>query len=220
MQWLRRLITHNWFEKIFALLLATMLWVTIASETSSEIGIEVPLEYRNVPPNMEIVGDTTNSVEVRLRGSANLIREITPGNVSTSVDLSKIAPGENVIPLTRQNVQAPTGIEVVRVNPPRVRLDMERTVTKMVTVIPKVQAQPIEGFEVDRILVSPSEVQIQGPESRIARVESVSTEPVNIAGTSGETQVTVDLDVSDPLVRLQVTNARVRVLIRPKTQER
>jgi len=33
----------------------------------SEVGFEVPLEYRNIPAQLEITGDTANTVEVRLR---------------------------------------------------------------------------------------------------------------------------------------------------------
>src|SRR5690349_16475671 len=56
--------THNWSLKLLSLVLATMLWMLVATETSSEIGMEVPLEYRNIPPQMEITGDTTNTVQV------------------------------------------------------------------------------------------------------------------------------------------------------------
>ena len=31
--------------------------MAVANEASSEIGLEVPLEYRNIPPQLEITGD-------------------------------------------------------------------------------------------------------------------------------------------------------------------
>lgn len=217
MERVRRLILHNWFEKLFSILLAVLLWGAVASETSSEIGMEVPLEYRNIPNEMEITGDTTNIVEVRLRGSSNLIREISPGDVSTTLDLSKSETGEQIIPLTPQNVDAPFGIEVVRVNPSSVRLHMERTTSKLVTVIPKIVGLPGEGYEVRQVLLSPSTIEIQGPEGHVNALQSVSTEPIDISGKVADAQIAVDLDVVDPLVRLkEVTAVQVRVEIRPK----
>src|SRR4051812_42165464 len=93
-------ITHNWFLKLLAFGFAMTLWVAVASETSSEIGIEVPLEYHNVPTQLEITGDAANTVEVRLRGAANVVKDITPKQVVTTVDLTNTAPGEKIITLT------------------------------------------------------------------------------------------------------------------------
>src|SRR5262245_51325260 len=110
-------IVHNWFLKVVSLLLATVLWAAISNQRSSEIGLDVPLEYHNIPPQMEIAGDITNLVQVRLRGSSNVIKGITAKDVATSIDLSKMKTGEKVVPLSPQNVQAPFGAEVIRVNP-------------------------------------------------------------------------------------------------------
>ena len=47
-------ITNNWHLKIVSLVLAVMLWMAVANQASSEIGLEVPLEYRNIPRQLEI----------------------------------------------------------------------------------------------------------------------------------------------------------------------
>jgi YbbR domain-containing protein len=214
---LKHWITHNWFLKIFSLLLAMVLWITVASETSSEIGLEVPLEYRNIPPQLEITEDTTNTVEVRLRGSPNLIKDVTPKQVSTNIDLSSMKPGEIVFPLTSQNVQAPFGAEVVRVNPSRVRINLERTISKMVPVVPKIQGPPARGFEVGKVSLDPSRVRVEGPESRVNNLDSVSTLPVSVEGKRTNVSQSTDLDAPDPLVRLpRPSTINIRVEIRAK----
>lgn len=214
---LKHWITHNWFLKIFSLVLATMLWITVASETSSEIGLEVPLEYRNIPAQLEITNDTTNTVEVRLRGSPNLIKDMTPKQVSSVIDLSSMKPGETVFPLTSQNVQAPFGAEVVRVNPSRVRISLERTISKMVPVVPTIQGEPARGFEVGKVLLDPSRIRVEGPENRVNSLDSVSTLPIVVDGKRSNVLQTADLDAPDPQVRLQRgATINVRVEIRAK----
>src|SRR5947207_10709235 len=126
MQSFRHWIINNWHLKIISLLLSTMLWMAIANEASSEIGLDVPLEYRNIPPQLEITGDTTATVQVRLRGSSNVIKDVTSKDVSTTIDLTKMSTGERVVALSPQNVNAPFGAEVVRVNPSSVRFNLER----------------------------------------------------------------------------------------------
>jgi YbbR domain-containing protein len=90
---------------------------------------------------------------VRLRGAANIVKDITPKQVSTTVDLSNVIPGERTIMLTAQNVQAPFGTEVIRINPSQVRISLEQTVSKMVAVVPTTQGQPADGFELGKVMV-------------------------------------------------------------------
>src|SRR5215469_4276469 len=147
-------ITNNWHLKIVSRVLAVMLWMTVANQASSEIGLEVPLEYRNIPRQLEITGDMTNSVEVRLRGASSLIKDITAKDVSTTIDLGKMTRGEKIVPLSPQNVQAPFGAEVIRVNPSSVRFSLEHTITKTIPVVPTIQNQLSDAYEIAKIEVS------------------------------------------------------------------
>src|SRR5712691_8754270 len=174
MRSLKHWLTYNWHLKLFSVVLAVMLWMLVATETSSEIGMEVPLEYRNIPSQLEITGDTTNSVQVRLRGSSNVIRGISGKDVSTTVDLSKMKTGDKIVALSPQNVQAPFGAEVIRVNPSSVRFSLERTIVKTVPISPKIVGEAANGYEIGSVSVSPSTVEVEGPESRINTLASIA----------------------------------------------
>ncbi len=212
-------IAHNWHLKIISLSLATMLWMTVATETSSEIGMEVPLEYRNIPAKLEITGDTTSMVQVRLRGSSNVIRDISPKDVSTTIDLSKMKTGEKIVALTPQNVQAPFGAEVIRVNPSSVRFTLERTIAKPIPIVPTILGQPSDGYEVDQVSVSPETIGVEGPESRVNTLDSIATVPIRLDRRESDFEQTADLDVPDPQIRLQHPSpVNVRIEIRRKIQ--
>jgi YbbR domain-containing protein len=219
MRSLRDWIIDNWLLKVVSLGLATMLWMTIASQTSAEIGLEVPLEYRNIPPQMEITGDTTNTVQVRVRGSVNVIKGVSPKDVSTTIDLRTMKAGEKIIPLTPQNVQAPFDTEVIRVSPSSVRFNLERTISKVVAVVPTILGAPASGYEIGSVLLNPAKVRVEGPESRVNTVDSVPTLAIHIDGRKSRLEQSVQLEVPDPEVRvLQTTPVAVRVEIRPKEQ--
>ena len=212
-------ITHNWYLKLISLGLAVMLWALVATETSSEVGLEVPLEYRNIPPQLEITGDTTNAVQVRLRGSSNVIRAISAKDVSTTIDLSKMRPGDRIVPLSPQNVQAPFGAEVIRVNPSSVRFNLERTMTKTIPVIATVLGQPSDGFEVGMVTIQPNRVEVEGPESRIMTLESIATVPIRLDRRQTRIEQAADLDVPDPQIRLSHPGpVNVHVELRRKGQ--
>jgi YbbR domain-containing protein len=217
MRMLKEFLTRNWFAKLFSLVLATMLWITISSEANSEIGIVIPLEYKNIPSRLEVTGDTTNTVEVRLRGAATLIREISPQDISATVDLGGLRPGEKIVQLSQQNVRAPFGIEVVRVNPAQVRLNLERTMAKTLPVVVQTLGEPAAGYEIAKMTVTPAVVEVQGPESKVELLESVPTAIVRVSGRNASFSESVDLDLPDPMVRLQLLSpVEVRINIKER----
>jgi YbbR domain-containing protein len=191
-----------------------MLWMAVANQASSEIGLEVPLEYRNIPAQLEITGDMTNTVQVRLRGSSNLIKDVTAKDVSTTIDLSKMGRGEKIVPLSPQNVQAPFGAEVIRVNPSSVRFNLERTVTKTVSVMPTIIGQPADGYEAGKISVNPATMDIEGPESRVNSMLSIATVGIRLDRKQSTIDQTADLELPDPQIRLQhpsPVNVRIEI---------
>jgi len=201
MQSAKYALVHNWGLKVISLLVATVLWAAVANRASSEIGLEVPLEYRNIPPQLEITGDMTNTVQVRLRGSSNVITDITAKDIATTIDLANMKTGEKIVALSPQNVQAPFGAEVIRVNPSSIRFTLERTLVKTVPVEPTILGQPPDGFEIAQVLVSPNAVEVEGPESRVKTLSSIATVPLHLDRKESFEQ-TADLDVPDPQLRL------------------
>src|SRR5438876_652709 len=187
MQSTRHWLLHNWALKLVSLVLAIALWMAVSNRASSEIGLDVPLEYRNIPPQLEITGDMTNSVQVRLRGSSNVIKDVTAKDVATTVDLSNMRTGEKIVALSPQNVQAPFGAEVIRVNPSSVRFMLERTIAKTVQIVPTILGQPPEGYEIGRVLLNPSEIEVEGPESRVNTLTSIATVPIRLDGKQTNT---------------------------------
>ncbi|MBW8712824.1 MAG: hypothetical protein JF632_01915, partial [Acidobacteria bacterium] len=59
--------------KFMAVALAALLWLIVAGDHLVERSLRVPLEYRNIPAELELVGDPPTDVDVRLRGSSALL---------------------------------------------------------------------------------------------------------------------------------------------------
>ena len=215
---LRQLITRNWFLKVFSILLASLLWLTIASETNSVINRTVALDFQSIPPTMEITGETAREVDLLLRGSSNLLNEISPADLTAVVSLAGQTPGEKDFSLSAQNIQTPFGIEVLRVNPPRVQFNLERTLTRQLPVRATVEGEPAEDHRMVGIIVNPSTAQVVGPESSIRPLESLPTTSIRVDGLSGDLRTQADLNVMDPLIRFQ-SLSRYQVTIQIREDE-
>jgi YbbR domain-containing protein len=200
---LKRLITHNWMLKLFSLVLASLMWFAISSENNLEISLSVPLGYQGHPPSTEITHESDKQVTLRLRGSASVLAELSTADVTVAVSLAGEAPGsKNILLSPTEHVQKPFGVEVLRIEPNRVRFDLERTITKAVPIRPLIEGAPAEGFVLGDVLVNPGSVELTGPESSLEPLQSISTLSVRIDGARESIRTSVDLDLRDPLVGL------------------
>jgi YbbR domain-containing protein len=188
--------------KLVSLLLGFSLWYAVAREQEAEFSVSIPIELRELPEGLEVIDESVQQVEVRLRGPAEVLRRLTPQDVNVGVELEDAEPGERLAYLTPREVAAPFGARVMRVTPTSVRIVLDRTVGRTVEVIPRVVGLPPEGFELHGIELSPSTIDVVGPASRVDRLEQVTTEPVSVDGLREPFSRLVRVEL-DPLVRVE-----------------
>jgi len=202
--------------KVLAIALATLLWLTVAGEHVVERSLRVPLEFRNIPPQLEITGDPPDNVDVRLRGSSAVLGRLDSGEVVAVVDLTGGRPGSRLFHLRNDEVRAPFGVEVAQVLPSTVSLELEKSATRMLPVVPAVFGEPAPGFVVGRRTAEPATVKVIGPESHVRALAEATTEPVNIAGSRDRVRDVVTVGVTDAAVRLDSSvSATVLVEVLP-----
>ena len=111
--------------KILAIALASVLWLTVAGEHVVERSLRAPLAVRNLPPQLEIVGDLPAAVDVRVRGSSAQLSRIDPGEVVAMVDLTSARIGTRLFHLRTDEVRVPYGVVVSQVNPAALPLSLQ-----------------------------------------------------------------------------------------------
>jgi YbbR domain-containing protein len=208
--------------KVLAIILACVLWFTVAGEHVVERSMRAPLAVRNLPPNLEIVGDLPESVDIRVRGSAAQLGRLDTGDVVAMLDMTTARTGSRLFHLRADEVSVPYGIDVAQVIPPTISLSLEKSVRRIVPIVPTTDGDPAPGFIVGRISAEPSTVLIVGPESHVRDVGSATTEPVEIDGKSARVRDVVTVGVMDSEVRLveQPLSATVVIEILPAPVER
>lgn len=188
--------------KSISLLLGFSLWYAVAREQDAEFSLSIPIELRDLPEGLEVIEESVQQVEVRLRGPAEILRRLTPQDVNIGVDLKDAEPGERLAYLTPREVAAPFGARVMRVTPTSVRIVLDRTVERTVQVIARVVGSPAEGFELHHIDLSPQTIDVVGPASHVSGLEQVTTEPVSVDGLREPYSRMVRVEL-DPLVRVE-----------------
>ena len=208
---------HNFALKLVSVVLAALLWLIVSGERTVERVLRIPLEYTNIPAQLELVGDPPTVVDVRVRGSSGTLGRLSSGELAAVLDVRSPRPGQRLYHLTGSEVRGPFGVDVVQVTPASIALFFEQSSAKTVPVLPVLEGQPAEGYMVEKVTANPSKVEIVGPASALKGLESAVTEAVSVEGATQNVVESVTMGPADPSVRLRgpQTLTQVTVAIGP-----
>ena len=198
------LVTHNFGWKLLAIALAVVLWATVSNEPELEAFAAVPLEYKNLPGDLEISSNLIESVYLELGGPSGEMRGLGDARrPSVVLDMTGIHPGERTLSIDEGNVRLPRGVHLVRSIPSQVHLEIERRAYRSVPVHVRFNSARQAGYDVDHYQVSPAQLGLVGPESHVARINYVATDAIDLSGVVGRSQFRVNAFVEDSYVRFQ-----------------
>ena len=133
-RFLRQVFVHDFWLKLFSLLLAVLIWLTASLAIQKEGSPAIPLSlapeertFSNLPVlviasaqdvrNFKVAPST---VEVTVRGDAKTIRALGAGELRARVDLTGVETAREL--KARIEVAVPAGAALVRVEPAEVQV--------------------------------------------------------------------------------------------------
>ncbi len=210
----RKILFDNGGIKLLSLGLSLTLWFYVTSKGKTEMTLTIPLELRNIPQNMAVVGDVAGSLEVRVQGQERVLRDITIGKkVFGVLDLSMTNVGENVVPISPDDIRRPSGVTVMHMSRSEVKVQLEPLVHKVFRIRPVLHGAPAAGFRVAKIIVSPPKITVEGPASVINALESLQTMPIDIQDARESVNVDPKIDYRGKSVKILEKDIAVRVNI-------
>src|ERR1019366_6262878 len=163
---LQRTFGHNLVLKLVSLLLAIGLWLVVARDPIAEVEIKVPIEFHNLPDNLEIDSASFTEAQIRVRGPERMIHRLQISDVRAEIDLTSVRPGERTFDLTGRQVHVPQDLEVVQIIPGQFHLSFDDRETRVVEVRPRVIGNFASGMRVAQVIANPPNVVITGPRRR------------------------------------------------------
>lgn len=210
--WFRRLFVDNIGYKLISLLLSTGLWLAVARAPMAEIEMRVPIEFRNLPSNLEIDSASFTEAQVRLRGPARVLHSISPADIRAEIDLNNVQPGDRTFPLTPRHIEVPDDVQVEQIIPGEFHLSFDVREMRTVEVRPRVTGSFAGGMRVAKVVADPPTITVVGPQHRIETIDTATTDPIDASGTMSRATFTTQAYVADPLV--QVLHSRpIRVTV-------
>jgi hypothetical protein len=217
-RFIKKLLLENWSLKATAILLSLILWLFVRGEPGPERVVAVPLEVQ-LSSNMEIVNERPTTVEITMRGAAFSNTWFNQPLPICIIDLQRANEGEHIVQLNPENVKTArgSGINVLQVNPARVFIVLQQTISKEVPIIAPLKGEPAYGYEIYGKQIKPSSVVITGPRLHIDPVSEISAEPVLINEQKQPGHFFVNPNLKDNFIRTSLKNPiQVDVQIGPR----
>lgn len=209
----RKIFLEDWSLKLLSLAIALVLWLVVTGQNEPVTAhVNVQLNFIR-PQSLEISNDPPRTVDVMLTGSRNKLDDLTALDLVATVDLSDQEPGERVLRLAgKAQIALPQGVKVDGFQPSVVPIRLEPIIERQVSIEPKLEGKPAEGYEVYAVRPSKAFVIVRGPESRVKALQKVITESIWLSGhkqTFTAQNLSIDVpdtkvDLLDPIVTVQV----------------
>ena len=209
---LRHTRIENKGLKALSLALAILFFV-ISQQPIADMQVSgVRIEYRGLNSGVELGGDVEQTVSVRLSGPRNVVRSLSPNDLLVIADLTNKEPGERFIHLKVDESFLPDKVNVVQIEPANIRIKLEPTATKRIKVEAQFRGLPAVGREYYGVKLDPEEIEIEGPQSLVGKIDRLLTETVNLDGRAASFQTSVDVEAPQNSLRVK-TPGPIKLLV-------
>ena len=197
---------------LVSILFIAGVWFSFTRGLDTLVTLEIPIEYMNRDPEMEILHTSVNAVHLDLSGSGALIKSIRPGQVQVRLDLNKAVAGRNTFTIADENVALPPGVLLKRVKP---------SVIEVTVDVPKKKKLPVQvdwvGKLPDHLIITaanlePENVWVIGGKRILEGVSTIYTEKVSLDSIRKTGTVTVNLMLDHASIKIAPSSTdRVKV---------
>lgn len=200
--WLQESFTENVGLKLVSLVVALVLFGITRVRTGEPVQrtLEVSLLAR-LPSqgNRVLLSELPGRLRATVRGPAPVVARLRGDDLGpVQLDLSD---GRALVDIERASLLLPAGVELVQVEPRRLALEWDTTVTRRVAVEVNFEGRPPSGLRAGTVTVSPSMIRVTGPSRAVDALTELRTLPFDLS--------TIAAPRVERRVRLEAPPARV-----------
>lgn len=216
-----KLLTNNFGWKVLALLIAAALWIAVAREPELATTVAVPIEFKNLPEDLDLGSNVLERVRLELRGPSGRLARENLADLAVILDLSDARAGEQTYNIRPSNINLPFGVSFNRAVPSQVTLRFDKLATREVDIVlPPFSKGPPEGYRVSAFTLEPSKTRVRGPEERLKNLSHVTLDPVDLSGVVSRAEFHSRINIGDPQVRLEApSEVTLKVTLEKTTQK-
>ena len=174
---------------MICLLSVTGIWLSFARGVETLATLEVPVEFMNRDPRMEIYSASASSVKLQISGSGSLIRAASPKQVKVKIDLANSVAGNNQVAITRDGIVLPPGISLKQVEPETLEVNLDVPVKKKLSIQPDWTGKLPADLILKEAYTVPETVKVVGGNLTLKDIRSIYTEKIPLDNLTADGQI-------------------------------
>ena len=183
---MKKNLTKNIPLKIMSVVVGILVWLIVVNVDNpivtkgfviSDVQI-VNEAYVDQLGEMVMQDDSENTVRVYITGERKTVNRLTSSDIKAVADLQQ-AESTDTDPVMIPITATCSGIlpENIRVSPQNLSVHLEKKVTKEFAInVSSGDSKAAQGMEIASLTANPEKVRITGPESLVAKIDSVSVD--------------------------------------------
>jgi YbbR domain-containing protein len=196
--------------------ISTILWGIAHGSSSVERGLDIPVSFHDLPDDLVITDQSSDQVNIRVRGSRAALRNLSPTKLEYVVDVAGAKPGLSVYEVDVSRFDLPRGANVVSRSPATLEVVFERRGRRAVRIRADIEGEPAPGFLMGETVVDPPRVWLTGARSEVMRLTEVVTETIDVGGATSPVEREVRLSLGGGHVWMEENGpVRVKIPIEP-----
>lgn len=195
----RRIFFKNFYLKFIAAILALALYIWVSEDRETVVAGYARVQTV-VPDEMVLVSDPIDRVKVTVRGRWTDIDRFDPGDLDPiRLDLSPTDSG-SLVSITPDMIGIPPNLRVTDIDPDSMYVELEPEIYETLPVEPRITGSPRSPYTIEETRITPETIPVSGPQSRLAELDAVSTEPVDVTDRTESFEQQVQPRIDDGLL--------------------
>ena len=216
---MRRETFETAMAALLSIIFVTGVWFNVTRGRDTLVTLQIPIEFRNRDPGMEILAASVNAVSLDLSGSGALIKSINPSQVDVRLDLGKAIPGNNSFTITSDNIYLPPGIILKNVYPSEVDVDLDITIKKKLPVQVDWVGKLPDNLILVEMEIDPAEVEVIGGKRILEKIATIYTEKVPLEKLKENGSITATLALQPASLKI-APGSKEKISIKYVTRQR
>jgi len=193
---IKKWLLKNIDIKLLSLFLAVILWVYVASGENPIIEnyIDVSLGVSNLKDNL-VIKEIPENISIGIKGSKDMLSNLSSDKITGIINLSEI--NESGIYKIKVETDAPQRVEIIRVIPSEIKVEVEKILTKTMEITYSLIGVPEKGYS---LAGAPefknSKIKATGAQSKLDLIKQVVC-PIDISGISEDTVLKIKVKPVD-----------------------
>ena len=198
---------------VLALAISVFIWAVAQGTSSVQQSFDVEVELVGLEESLVVTEQSSDAINVRLRGSRAALRNLAVDQLKYRVDVRGGKAGVAVYEVDVESIPHPTGTSFVGYSPSRLQVRFEKRGRKNVAVRAETEGTPAPGYHLVGVVVVPDKIWLAGARSQVTRLKEVVTEKIDISGLTADAQKEARLVLGGGSVWPE-DGAPIRVLVR------